>query len=135
MKSLIETFRQTHATTIAYGCERNNCGYPVKAFTKYAKDRGYQVKQVYGDFKVDNPEYHIEDFTEIERVNMVIQGLDPRVEADRVKYAIKNNLVDELKLVPHYWNEINGQIVDFTAEAQFVKTGLASDTDRSRYIK
>ncbi len=133
INTLINKFKDDHADSIVYGCKRNNCGVPAADLVSYGKKHGYDITRVYGAFIVDNPEFHFDDFTPQERTSMLWANLNPKSKADRIKFAEKNNLVDELKRVPHYWNEHNGQIIDLTGHAQFVKTGLARDLNPDRY--
>lgn len=133
--SIVNTFKQEHAASVAYGCKRDNCGIPATDLVAYGKKHGYDIKRVYGEFIVDNPEFDFDDFTRQEKASMKMQFLDPRSKEDRIKFATKHNLIDELKRIPHYWNEYNGQIIDLTGAAQFVKTGLAKDLNPARYIK
>ena len=91
------------------------------------------MERVQGTFEVDNLEMDLLDFHDKEIVAMKKQGYNPNLENDRRQFATKNNLLDELKLIPHQWNEYKGEIIDLTGYAQFVETGLSSDTNKSRY--
>lgn len=131
---VINTFKQEHVKLVEQGYIRNYCFLPVAKLATYGKRHGYDIKKVQGEFVVDNPEFEFDDFTQQEKASMQMQYLDPHSKEDRIKYATKNNLFDELKRVPHHWNEYHGKIIDLTGQAQFVDTGLASDLNASRYI-
>lgn len=133
--NLVDEFKKKNTKYIEQGCRRNYCEVPAIKFVSFAKQRGYNVEKVYGEFLIDTPEYHFDDFTQQEKASMKMQYLDPHKREDRIKFAKKHNLDDELKKVPHYWNEYKGQIIDLTGYAQFVETGLAADLNTSRYIK
>lgn len=135
IEDVIDLFRRSHADLIQQGCQRNNCGLPAREFEVFAANHGYpMVERVSGKFRVDHPETDLGAFTDREKNLMVKQGFDPKSEADRIRFAEKNGLMADLYLIPHQWNEYRDEIIDFTGKAQFVDTGLAADTDRSRYI-
>jgi hypothetical protein len=135
IESVIDLFRQNYADLIQQGCERNKCGLPAREFENFAADHGFpMVERVQGKFRVDTPETDIDAFSDREKKLMIKQGFDLKSEADRIRFAEKNGLMNDLKIIPHQWNEYRDEIIDFTGKAQFVDTGLASDTDRSRYL-
>jgi len=133
--TFLDKFKQQHAKSIATGCNRNYCEVPTTDLVAFGKEHGYQIDKVYGNFVVGEPEFAFEDFTILEKQNMKFSFLDPNSKEDRIKFATKHKLIDELKKVPHYWNEYNGQIIDLTGHAQFVETGLATDLNTNRYKK
>jgi len=133
--TLIRNFQKRYPQIIASGCYRNYCELPAEEFQIFGKRHGFDIEKVYGDFIVDNPEFAQADFTDIELSNMKISGLNPKSKKDRIRFAEKNNLIDQLKKVPHFWNEYQGKIIDFTGHSQFVETGLAADTNDNRYKK
>ena len=130
---VIALFKQEHAEDIELGCERDYCSEPVTLFAWFAAKHGLRTQQVHGAFDVDIPLFDKEDFYNDELAQMKDEGLNPNKKSDRIKFAKKHNMLDSLKLIPHYWNTHNGQIIDFTAQTQFVDSGLASDTSTSRY--
>jgi hypothetical protein len=132
--NLLDNFKREYSAIIKYGCKRDNCGVPAGELQMYGKKYGFDIPRVYGFFKVDIPQLSIKDFTKDEIDKMKKQGFDPRNKDDRKSFAEKNNLIDELKHIPHYWNTYNGEIIDFTGYEQFVKTKHSSDTNRERYI-
>ena len=135
LEKVIELFKTEEAYEIEQGCERDECMVPASSFTWFAARYGYKVPKVHGSFKVDKPLFDKADFHDAELAQMKADGLNPNKKTDRIKFAKKYDMVDLLKVIPHYWNEYNGQIIDFTAQAQFVNTGLAADTSNSRYSK
>ena len=135
VEELLNQFKKEYKDSITYGCIRDNCGIPAIDLEMYANKFGFHIPRVYGKFKVDSPQLSKKDFTPDELKQMKDQKYNPNNINDRYLYAKENNLLDELKYIPHYWNEFNGQIIDFTGYTQFVKTGLASDLDTSRYYK
>ena len=130
---VIAMFKKEHAEDIELGCERDYCSEPVALLTWFAAKHGHKVQKVYGAFKVDKPLFDKADFHDAELAQMKAEGLNPNKKSDRIAFAKKHNMIDSLKLIPHYWNEYNGTIIDFTAQTQFVDTGLAANTSNSRY--
>jgi hypothetical protein len=132
--SIISKFKLNHPDSIEYGCIRDNCGVVASDFVTFAEKYGFNVSRVGGYFLVDNPSYAKKDFTPEELNKMRQGGYNPNSKKDRKQFAKENNLNDELKRIPHYWNEYQGNIIDFSAKAQFVDTGMAADANQSRYI-
>lgn len=130
---VVAQFKQQFAADIKKGCARNRCDLPASRFMVFAKKHGYNAKRVVGTFKIDNPEFDEWDFYDEEIVRMKAEGFDPDNKEDRIKFAQKYDMIEQLKLVPHHWNVYKGKIIDFTADAQFVQTGLAADTKKNRY--
>ena len=133
IENVIAQFKQEHAEDIELGCERDYCSEPVALLTWFAAKHGLKVEKVYGAFKVDKLLFDKADFHDAELAQMKAEGLNPNKKTDRIKFAQKHNMLDSLRLVPHYWSTHNGQIIDFTAQTQFVDSGLAADTSNSRY--
>ena len=135
ISSIISKFKSKHLDSIEYGCIRDNCGVVAADFRDFARQHGFNVARVNGYFLVDKPLYVKKDFTPEELKQMKKAGYDPSIKKDRIQFAKENNIVDELKKIPHYWNEYNGNIIDFAAKSQFIDTGMSSDMNKSRYIK
>lgn len=133
--TLINAFKKKYPKAISAGCQRNYCEIPADRFMEFGKKHGFDIEKISGDFAIDNPEFARADFTSIELSNMKINGLNPNSKQDRIKFAKRENIIDELKKVPHFWNEYQGRIIDFTGHSQFVETGLATDLDSARYEK
>ena len=132
---VVELFQDQHADKIKRGCKRGECAIPASYFSRFAREHGYTARRIDGFFKVDYPEFDEMDFHTDELDQMEEEGLDSSSKEDRVKFASKHNMIEELMMVPHQWNEHKGKIIDFTAKAQFIDTGLASDAKRKRYFK
>ena len=133
IENVIAQFKQEHRRDIELGCERDYCSEPVTLFAWFAAKHGLRTQQVRGAFKVDIPLFDKEDFYNDELAQMEDEGFNPNEKSDRIKFAKKHNMIDSLKLIPHYWSTHNEQIIDFTAQTQFVDSELAADTSNSRY--
>lgn len=132
-KKVIELFQQEEAEAIECGKERDTCEVTARSLNWFAARYGYKVSSVCGSFRVDKPSFDKLDFHEREILQMQKEGFDSNKKLDRISFAKKHNMLDDLKLIPHCWNVYNGQIIDFTAQSQFVDSGLAADTNVSRY--
>ena len=130
---VIALFKKEHAEDIELGCERDYCSEPVALLTWFAAKHGHRVQKAHGAFKVDKPLFDKLDFHTAELTQMKAEGLNLNKKSDRIAFAKKHDMIDSLKLIPHHWNTFNGQIIDLTAQAQFVDSGLADDTSDSRY--
>jgi len=135
INNIIDAFKQEHADTIEQGCVRDYCELPAAKLVTYGKQHGFDIKKVYGDFIIDNPEYEFANLQSHEKSSMQMQYMDPHNPKDIARYAKSMGIEDEFKKVPHYWNEYKGKIIDLTGYAQFVNTGLANDLNTNRYIK
>jgi uncharacterized membrane protein YcgQ (UPF0703/DUF1980 family) len=132
---LIETFEDKYSDEIKDGCKRGNCGLIAADFYVFAKKYNFNVKKVRGLFKIDKPDVSKENFTDKELKKMKEGGYDQTKTKDRIAFAKKNNLTDDLKMIPHEWNEYNGKIIDFSGRTQFVKTKLSNNLNKNRYVK
>lgn len=132
----IQNWKKDNDKLYRYSCTLGNCGVYISKFIKDASLVGLSpMKKVFGNFKSDYPSFDKNDFTESEISDMVVCGYDSNNKDDRIKYARENNMLDDLKYVPHYWIEYSGKIIDLVAEEQFVTPKLSSDTNEKRYIK
>lgn len=131
----IEAYKIENRKEIEQGCVRDSCGIPAYGFALYARDNGFPETEYIsnGSFKVDIALYDKEDFSRWELKQMRKEGFDPNSINGRAAFAKEYDMIDELKQIPHQWAEYKDQIIDFTAHSQFVESGLAPDTDRSRY--
>jgi len=126
IQSIIDAFKRAHPEAIEAGCVRDQCGFTALEFENFASENGYgMVERVQGYFETDKPDF--DNFTPKEELALHQSGLTPE------QFMKKHHLENELRKVPHQWNEYRGQIIDFTGYAQFVKTGLAADTNPKRY--
>ena len=110
---LIQAYKDQYRDEIKASCVRDQCGFAATGFEQFAADNGFgMVERVQGYFEADRSDPGNlkpgEDFN------------DPKVR-------------EKSRIIPHQWNEYQGKIIDFTGKAQFVDTGLATDTDESRY--
>lgn len=135
VNELVHSFVEQYQEDIKKGCERNFCVLPAIKLTDFLKKNGFtKAKKVRGIFRVDNPlPLSVNDFTEEERTLAKKQGYFLADKKSAEEFAVKNNLMDELKNIPHYWTQIDKLIIDFTGDGQFVKTGMAGDSNISRY--
>lgn len=133
LEQLLTQFNQKYKSSIEYGCIRDNCGIPAIDLELFAKQYNYDIPRINGFFKADKPLFLKKDFTPNELKQMKNQGLNPSEYQDRKQFAIQNNLIDELKFIPHSWNEYNGKIIDLTGHKQFVETNIATDLNQKRY--
>lgn len=131
LTEVIELFKKVHAAEITLGSIRDYCDIPANFFQLFAAEHGFHAPKHRGNFKVDNPEYKKLDFLKSELLQMKMEGFDPNTVYGRREFALKHNIDMS---IPHTWNVVEGVIVDFTADAQFVKTGMSKDTDISRYV-
>jgi len=134
IQKVIDSFVKTHQIDIEHGRERDNCGLTARAFTAHAIKNGFpETETVQGTFTVDKALFNKDDFTDTEINQMYEQSFDPDNAKDREQFAINNDLVDDLKVIPHEWSEYKDRIIDFTAKAQFVDTKLSKDVNEERY--
>lgn len=133
INQLLNQFKKEYQQSIEYGCKRNNCGIPATDLELYAKKYNLNVPRISGYFIADKPQLSIKDFTPTEIQSMKKQNLNPNNKKDRYTFAKQNNLLDELKYIPHYWNTYNNQIIYLTAHKQFIDTNIATDTNPNRY--
>lgn len=133
--SLLNKFMVTHKDDIKKGCKRNYCVLPAAKLRDFLKFNGFpKARMVAGIFAVDDPRpLSPDDFTDEEKELARSQGAYLNNPERAWEFAEKNNLTDELKLVPHYWTQIDDLIIDFTGYEQFVKSGMAADNNIKRY--
>lgn len=130
--------------TIKQCLQRDNCASTASTFLNFLESKnigmaeliktGYIVKgkKVGGWFRTDVPDYSLDSFTSDEIAKMKSDGFNPTNEADRIKFAKKYNLEDELKLIPHSWVELRDQILDPTG---FYKDGVSGQFDKMVHNK
>lgn len=137
INNIVHDFSKIYSGDIKKGCERNFCVLPAMKLTRYLKSKGFpKAKTIKGTFIVDDPRpLSISDFTDEERALAKQQGFYLGDKDNAWQFAVKNNLVDELKNIPHYWTQIGDLIIDFTGETQFVKSGMVQSLNLSRYKK
>lgn len=119
--------------------KRDNCASTASIFLSFLESKkigtaeliktGYIAngRKVGGWFQTDVPDYSLDSFTPTEIAKMKADKFDPSNELDRVEFAKKYKLEDELKLIPHSWVEIRDQILDPTG---FYKDGVSGQFDK-----
>jgi len=137
VNKLVHLFAGSYSEDIKKGCKRNFCVLPAMKLTNYLKSKGFpKAKIIKGTFTVDDPRpLSVSDFTDEERVLAKKQGFYLADQESAWKFVEQNNLINELKNIPHYWTQIDKLIIDFTGEEQFVKSGMANDNNIQRYKK
>jgi hypothetical protein len=121
---LLEEFWDTHESYLEIYFERGGCGIAAKDLSDflYGKKINNEIiktgfidregaKQL-GWFEIDNPEYTYDSLTKADIQKMKESNMDPRKSSDIESYAKENDLVDDFKLIPHSWVEVNGVILD-----------------------
>ena len=131
-------------STMQQCLQRDNCASTASIFLNFLESKkigmaeliktGYIVngRKVGGWFKTDVPDYSIDSFTPKEIQAMKAEGVNPSDENNRIAFAKKHNLEDELKLIPHSWIELQGQILDPTG---FYKDGVSGQFDKMVHNK
>jgi hypothetical protein len=127
----VKQFSEKYVASIKYGCKRDNCGVVAADFLvfcgeKCKKVNGYYYCDLYNNYS--KKDLHTEEIAEMKSMSMDVDD-----KADIKKYISLKNLDNELKHIPHSWNEIDGQIIDFSGYSQFIKTGYSSSIDYSNY--
>jgi len=133
IEEVIQKFKTEEVEDIEYGNIRDNCGFVAASFSKFAEKFGLDVPRIHGRFELDGPEFDVKNFKSSELQEMEELGYNSYDVEDRECYAEQHDLLDELTNVNHYWNSYNGKIIDFSGQAQFIESGLASDLNSWRY--
>lgn len=121
---------------LRYYSVRDNCGPAALHMMDWAATKGIELKRQGGYFVADEVVYDKEDFTREMKKEFAQQGLNFNDSNARKQFIESNpKYSEEWKKVPHYWlQDARGEIYDPTGYIQFIKTGLASDLSKSRYI-
>lgn len=133
MTELVTEFWVLHRNARRSMLRRDNCGETACKLMWFLQSRGIDAERVQGEFLTDYPVYEFWDFTDQQRMEMRDHGLNPRRADDRYAYMTKMSLNSEHCRIPHYWLLVEGEIVDPSGNAQFLRTGLSSDLNPSRY--
>lgn len=121
---LLKEFWNTHEDRLDVYFERGGCGIAAKDLSEflYSKrinneivktgfiDKNGAMKQ--GWFEIDEAEYNYDALTKSDIKKMLATNMNPKSAADIESYATQNNLIDDFKLIPHSWVEVNGNILD-----------------------
>lgn len=132
-KKCFEIFMNDHYK-YSYGI-RDNCGIAAIDLMEFLISRGFNAERIQGNFKCDIPVHNKKDFTKEMMVEFNKTGLDFNAPKDRLEWIQSSSYFEEWLLCPHYWVEVEGEILDPSGEAQFVESGLAKDLDSKRYIR
>ena len=130
---LFTTFMENHWKP-SYGV-RDNCGPAALDLMDFFKENGINSKRVRGEFLCDIPIHAKKDFSKemIDEFNK--SGLDFNNKIDRLNWITESTYYEEWKKCPHYWVVVESLIFDPSGDAQFVSSGLSSDTNLDRYIE
>jgi GNAT superfamily N-acetyltransferase/predicted GNAT family acetyltransferase len=120
---------------LRYYTIRDNCGPAALHMKDWAEGKGIDLTRHEGYFVADTVVYDKADFTKEMKREFIEQGLDFNDPTARKQFIESNpKYSEEWKKIPHYWlQDKQGNIYDPTGYIQFVKTGLSSDLDKSRY--
>jgi hypothetical protein len=114
---------------------RGNCDNVARDLSQYFNRHGLENNLIAGYFRVDTPSYEANDFTKDEQLEAEDMGYDYNDPYEMEEFAEIKGLVDELKHIPHWWVEVDDNIIDLTGENQFVSSGLSRDLSDKRYHK
>lgn len=120
---------------LRYYSIRDNCGPAALDMMYWAKKKGIDLTKHGGFFVADHVVYDKADFTKEMKIEFKHSGLDFNNPDDRKQFIETNpKYSEEWKKIPHFWlQDAQGNIYDPSGYIQFVKTGLSSDLDKSRY--
>lgn len=120
---------------LRYYSIRDNCGPAALDMMYWAKKKGIDLTKHGGFFVADHVVYDKADFTKEMKIEFKHSGLDFNNPDDRKQFIETNpKYSEEWKKIPHFWlQDAQGNIYDPSGYIQFIKTGLSSDLDKSRY--
>ena len=121
---------------LRYYSIRDNCGPAALHMKDWAAAKGPELQRYGGYFVADKVVYDKDDFTKEMKRDFLRHGLDFNDPAARKQFIESNpEYSDEWKKIPHYWlQDQNGNVYDPTGPIQFIKTGLAKDLAKTRYL-
>ena len=102
-------------------------------FLDFLKSKGIKAKEVSGKIELDNPDLSETDFSDKQLAFISKHGYDVTKQEDLMKFCIKNNYFDKIKLVKHKWVQLNGLILDPAGKYLFKDKGKAKDLSDDRY--
>lgn len=128
---LLSNYRSEFKTPV----RRDNCYYINYQLYNFLKEKGYNVKQVRGFFKVDNFNYlDARDFNKNER-SIIRNQYGDTLKPNLIDYV--NNLPDSKKVeyyfIFHGWVELDGVILD--AAYRMFNKYVESTITKENYIK
>jgi len=115
--------------------KRNNCGVVAASLVTFLGKKDIKAKRVEGSFIADVADTGKLSFTSQEKKDIAAKGLDFNSDDDRKKYAEENNLIDELRKIPHYWTVTStGDIIDPTVRqfAKFITKPISKSNYQSK---
>ena len=112
---------------------RDSCGPATLDYIEWMEDKGFELKRVFGEFRVDDVLHDKEDFTPKMKSELIEAGYDFDRPEDRKAFLLKSQYAEDWHYSPHYWAEYKGEILDPAGKLQFLNTGLASDMNPGRY--
>ena len=122
---------------VKFYSKRDNCGPAAIDMMFWAEEQGTKLNRVQGYFVADQVVYDKDDFTTDMKKEFVGKGLDfndPSARKAFIEADPKYNT--EWREIPHYWLvDKQGEIFDPTGYIQFIRTGLATDLNPSRYLR
>jgi hypothetical protein len=104
--------------------ERGGCGIAARDLSEflYGKQINNEIVKTgfidkngvkrKGWFQIDEPEYNYDALTQSDISKMKGMRLNPKSKLDIKTYAEQSGLVEDFKLIPHSWVEVNGNILD-----------------------
>jgi len=131
LKTIINDFLEENYEDVEYSKKRDNCGVVASNFQFFAEKRGVNVKRVEGNFKIEKYIPNKKDLTKKELMDMKDKGYE--IPKDIMAYAKEQGFMEELYFIPHYWNNYNGIIIDFSAYYQFKETGMVNHITKENY--
>jgi len=136
-EDLINTWKKNiPPSELKYFCKRDNCGPAAISFMNFLKQQGIEgLKRVEGYFKADSVVYDKADFTKEMKQEFLASGGDWNNPKERKEWIENSKYASQWVYVPHYWVEDDkGNIYDAVGEEQFIKTKLAKDLNKNRYV-
>jgi hypothetical protein len=102
-------------------------------FVDFLKSKGITGKLVTGKLELDNPDISEKDFSERQLNFIKKHGYDTSKSEDLMKFCIKNNYFDKIKLVAHSWVRVKRLILDPAGIILFKNTKKVKDLSDDRY--
>lgn len=132
---IAEFWKQASPSDRRYYSIRDNCGFCASEFIMFAAKKGITLTRERGYFRADEVVHDKADFTPKMKIEFRQSGLNWHSAVDRKQWIENSEYADEWHKVPHYWCiDANGNILDPSGEAQFIRTGLARDLNSTRYL-
>jgi hypothetical protein len=130
---LIKEFLKVYKDKTEAYAEASDASSINADFVDFLKSKGIKAKIVSGKIELDNPDISEKDFNEKQLAFIKKHGYDTSKSEDLMKFCIKNNYFDKIKLAKHSWIQINGLILDPAGKFLFKDKGKAKDLSDDRY--